>query len=149
MDKDLEFLKDVDDRYLDVLVDVMINYDGGKEKLKAIKEEYNKFGTSYKNYLDDIVDVYINYGNDAYASVTKGIKNSYRHILNDVCSGFKIKYDVNKSLEHNEQCVLCIDIILTVTVGVRYDVNLSTCTVTVFSRSDCHVIATCRCTVVH
>ena len=106
MDKDLEFLKDVDDRYLDVLVDVMINYDGGKGKLKAIKEEYSKFGTSYKNYLEDIIDAYINYGNDAFANVTKGIKNSYRHILSDVCSGFKIDYDVNKSLEDNEQCVL-------------------------------------------
>ena len=106
MDKDLEFLKDVDDRYLDVLVDVMINYDGGKEKLKAIKEEYSKYGTSYKNYLNDIIDIYINYGNDAYTSVIKGIKNSYRHILSDVCSSFKIDYDSNESLEHNEQCVL-------------------------------------------
>ena len=106
MDRDLEFLRDVDDKYLDVLVDVMINYDGGKSKIKAIKEEYTKFGTSYKNYLDDIVDVYINYGNDAYATVTKGIKNSYRHILSDVCSSFKIDYDINKSLEDNEQYVL-------------------------------------------
>lgn len=106
MDRDLEFLRDVDDKYLDVLVDVMINYDGGKGKIKAIKEEYTKFGTSYKNYLDDIVDIYINYGNDAYATVTKGIKNSYRHILSDVCSSFKNDYDVNKSLEDNEQLVL-------------------------------------------
>ena len=106
MDKDLEFLRDVDDKYLDVLVNVMINYDGGKGKIKAIKEEYTKFGTSYKNYLDDIVDTYINYGNDAYANITKGIKNSYRHILSDVCSSFKIDYDVNKSLEDNEQLVL-------------------------------------------
>ena len=106
MDKDLEFLKHVDDRYLDVLVDVMINYDGGKGKIKAIKEEYTKFGTSYKNYLDDIVDVYMNYGNDAYANVTKGIRNSYRHILSDVCSSFGIKYDNNKSLEENEYYVL-------------------------------------------
>lgn len=106
MDKDLEFLKDVDDRYLDVIVNVMINYDGGKEKLKAIKEEYSKFGTSYKNYLNDIIDIYINYGNDAYASVTKGIKNSYRHILSDVCSGFKINYDVKKTLDDNEKGLL-------------------------------------------
>ena len=106
MDKDLEFLKAVDDKYLDVLVNVMINYDGGKGKIKAIKEEYTKFGTSYKNYLDDIVDTYINYGNDAYANITKGIKNSYRHILSDVCSSFGIKYDNNKSLEENEYYVL-------------------------------------------
>ena len=106
MDKDLEFLKHVDDRYLDVLVDVMINYDGGKGKIKAIKEECAKFGTSYKNYLDDIVDVYMNYGNDAYANVTKGIRNSYRHILSDVCSSFRIEYNNNKSLEENEYYVL-------------------------------------------
>ena len=106
MDKDLEFLRDVDDKYLDVLVNVMINYDGGKGKIKAIKEEHTKFGTSYKNYLDDIVDVYMNYGNDAYANVTKGIRNSYRHILSDVCSSFGIKYDNNKSLEENEYYVL-------------------------------------------
>ena len=106
MDKDLEFLKDVDDKYLDVLVNVMINYDGGKGKIKAIKEEYAKFGTSYKNYLDDIVDVYMNYGNDAYANVTKGIRNSYRHILSDVCSSFRIEYNNNKSLEENEYYVL-------------------------------------------
>ena len=37
MDKDLEFLRDVDDKYLDVLVNVMINYDGGKGKIKAKK----------------------------------------------------------------------------------------------------------------
>ena len=106
MDKDLEFLRDVDDKYLDVLVNVMINYDGGKGKIKAIKEEYAKFGTSYKNYLDDIVDVYMNYGNDAYANVTKGIRNSYRHILSDVCSSFRIEYNNNKSLEENEYYVL-------------------------------------------
>jgi hypothetical protein len=60
MDKDLEFLKDVDDRYLDVLVDVMINYDGGTSKIRAVKEEHSKYQhrsehptapTIYSHYL--------------------------------------------------------------------------------------------------
>lgn len=106
LDKDLEFLKKVDDKYLGVLVDVMINYDGGTSKIKAVKEECSKYGTSYQNYLDVIVDTYLNYGRDAFANVGGGIKISYRHVLSDVCSKFDVKFDVNDTLVSNEQKVL-------------------------------------------
>lgn len=92
LDKDLEFLKKVDDKYLGVLVDVMINYDGGTSKIKAVKEECSKYGTSYQNYLDVIVDAYLNYGKDVLKSIGKGdLKISYRHVLYDVCAELKIK----------------------------------------------------------
>lgn len=91
LDKDLEFLKKVDDKYLGVLVDVMINYDGGTSKIKAVREECSKYGTSYQNYLDVIVDTYLNYGKDVFANVGGGIKISYRHVLSDVCVGLKMK----------------------------------------------------------
>ena len=106
MDKDLGFLKDVDDRYLGILVDVMINYDGGSGKIKAVKEECSKYGTSYQNYLDVIIDAYLNYGKDAFAIVSGGIKISYRHILSDVCSAFGVKFNLDMTLEENEQVVL-------------------------------------------
>ena len=106
MDKDLEFLKDVDDRYLDVLVDVMINYDGGTSKIRAVKEEHSKYGTSYKNYLDEIIEAYLNYGRDAFAIVGSGIKISYRHVLSDVCSRIGKKFKLELTLEENEQLVL-------------------------------------------
>lgn len=106
LDKDLEFLKKVDDKYLSVLVDVMINYDGGTSKIKAIKEECSKYGTSYQNYLDVIVDAYLNYGKDVFANVGSGIKISYRHVLSDVCSKLDVKFDANDTLVGNEQKVL-------------------------------------------
>ncbi|MDO4756009.1 MAG: hypothetical protein Q4A54_06670 [Parabacteroides sp.] len=106
MDKDLEFLKNVDDKYLDGLVDVIIKYDGGSNKIKAAKEEHTKYGTPYANYIDIIIDTYLDYGNDAFATVGSGIKHSYRHILGDVCKRFKVTYDTNKALEENEQILL-------------------------------------------
>ena len=106
MDKDLEFLKDVDDRYLDVLVDVMINYDGGTSKIRAVKEECSKYGTSYKNYLDVIIDAYLNYGRDAFDIIGGSIKTSYRHLLSDVCSKLGVKFNLEMTIEENEQIVL-------------------------------------------
>ena len=106
MDKDLEFLKAVDDKYLDVLVDVMINYDGGTSKIRAVKEECSKYGTSYQNYLDVIIEAYLNYGRDAFAIMGGSIKTSYRHLLSDVCSKLGVKFNLEMTLEENEQVVL-------------------------------------------
>lgn len=106
IDKDLEFLKDIDGKYLETLVDVMINYDGGSNKLKEVKKECEKYGASYQSYLDVIIDEYLRYGNDAFNNVLSDIKISYRHVLSDVCSSFKIDFDSNKTVEENEQLIL-------------------------------------------
>lgn len=105
LDKDLEFLKNVDDKYLGVLVDVMINYDGGTSNIKAVKEECSKYGASYQNYLDVIVDAYLNYGKDVLKSIGKGdFKISYRHVLSECCQSVNVDFNAQlsvKTIENN------------------------------------------------
>ena len=113
LDKDLEFLKKVDDKYLGVLVDVMINYDGGTSKIKAVKEECSKYGTSYQNYLDVIVDAYLNYGKDVLQSIGKGdLKISYRHVLSECCQSVNVDFKAQLSVKTIENNLLktCLNI---------------------------------------
>ena len=113
LDKDLEFLKNVDDKYLGVLVDVMINYDGGTSNIKAVKEECSKYGASYQNYLDVIVDAYLNYGKDVLKSIGKGdFKISYRHVLSECCQSVNVDFNAQLSVKTIENNLLktCLNI---------------------------------------
>ncbi len=107
MDKDLEFLKKVDDKYLAVLIDVMINYDGGTSKIKVVKEECSKYGTSYQNYLDVVIDTYLNYGRDVLKVIGRAdVRISYRHVLSECCEGTKVTFNQQASVETIENNLL-------------------------------------------
>ena len=52
------------------------------------------------------------------------------------------------NITEEDKCVRCIDFVNAITLGVRCDINLRTCTVTVFCRCEDKCITKCRCTIV-
>ncbi len=110
-DADLEFLKELDSRDLDQLVELLI-YDP-KDKEKRISEElseceeFKKYYPHHNRYWDKIAAELQKYGGNTFANLLRGgVGVVYREILMDVCDKLKVNYNKYSSTEMIEENLL-------------------------------------------
>lgn len=100
-DKDLEFLKEMNNGDLEDFVNLLI-YDP-KDNEKRVTEtlstsdEYKMYGKNYKMYMDRILEEFQLYGGNTLVNIFRGFSGvCYDEIVRDVASALKVK-DISKS----------------------------------------------------
>lgn len=104
MDKDLEFLKEVNEEFLGIFVDIMLKK-GELTEFLSVSDEYKRYGKDYKKYVKRIAEEYQSFGTNSFCNLI-GSYNSYKEILCDVADKMKVNFNKDQSVELIEQKLL-------------------------------------------
>ena len=109
-DKDLEFLKNLESKELEQLVEILI-YDKDWEKryTEELSESdgYRKYYPEHSKYWQDIIEELQRFGGNSIANMLRfGEGVLYKEILTDVCDKLKVNYNKNSNVERIETNLL-------------------------------------------
>ncbi len=109
-DEDLEFLKYLESKDLDQLVNILIyDTDGLKRFAEELSESesYKKYYPDHVKYWQDIAGELQKFGGNTFANILRGGKGVlYKEILMDVCDKLKVNYNKNSNVERIETNLL-------------------------------------------
>ncbi len=108
-DKDLEFLKDISSKDLDILVSVLTKDEKGKLRFTenlTYKEFYKKNYPDHHKYWDKIAEEIQCYGGNTIANTLRGGGVRYNDIVTDVCKHLKIDIEKDDNTEDLEMKLL-------------------------------------------
>lgn len=97
MDRNLEFMRTLNNNQLKLFVDTMLEKGDLTEELTASKE-YQMYGENYEKYIDRIVQEYIDFGSNTLTKYLVG-ENSYKEILISVADQLKVNFNEEQSVE--------------------------------------------------
>lgn len=104
MDKNLEFMKEVDNEQLGIFVDVMLQK-GNLTEMLSVSDEYKLYGKNYNLYWNRIEKEFLDFGSNTITSAIFGNKD-YKEILIDVADKLKINFNKEQSVENIEGKIL-------------------------------------------
>lgn len=100
MDKNLDFMKELNNEQLEIFVETMLKKGELTETL-TISNEYKKYGKNYLQYLERIEEEFLNFGSNTF-----WFRKNYRDILIDVANKLKINFNDEQSIEVIEGKIL-------------------------------------------
>lgn len=108
-DKNLNFLKKIDNEKLDVLINIITKDKEGNlrdsEDL-TLQDEYKKYHPNHQKYWYLIAADYQYFGGNTLVSIFRGEGVLYQEILKDTCSSMKVNLPKNASIETQERNLL-------------------------------------------
>lgn len=110
-DKDLEFLRELQDRALDNFVSILVyDKDGEKRHSEGLSSnpKYEEYFPQHSKYLDEILEEFQRFGGNIFtlSNPFRETGVSYEEILCDVADHLKVKYDKGESTENIEKAIL-------------------------------------------
>jgi len=109
-DEDLEFLKELESKDLEQLVEILIyDKDGEKRYTEELSESegYKKYYPDHVKYWQDIVEELQRFGGNSFVNMLRlGEGVLYKEILIDVCDKLKVNYNKNSNVERIETNLL-------------------------------------------
>ena len=104
MDKNLDFMKELDNEQLGIFVEVMLKK-GELTEILSVSDEYKMYGKNYKLYWNRIEKEFLDFGSNTITSAFFGNK-AYKDILIDVAEKIKINFNKEQSIENIEGKIL-------------------------------------------
>lgn len=104
-DKHLDFLSDVDNESLEVLVELLTKDKDGLERVAGeltMEPRYKKHQPNHNEYWDLIAAEYQSFGGNTFVNLVRGGGVSYEEILTDVCGKMKVELPKNPTVETME-----------------------------------------------
>ena len=109
-DDDLKFLKELESKDLEQLVEILIyDKDGEKRYTEELSESkgYRKYYPNHKEYWQDIVEELQRFGGNSFVNMLRfGEGILYKEILIDVCDKLEVNYNQNSNVERIETNLL-------------------------------------------
>jgi len=108
-DEDLEFLKELESKDLEQLVEILIyDKDGKKRYTEELSESdgYRKYYSEHSKYWQDIIEELQKFGGNTILNKMRGRGVQYKEILTDVCDKLKVNYNANSNTERIETNLL-------------------------------------------
>jgi uncharacterized protein YaaW (UPF0174 family) len=108
-DEDLEFLKELESKDLEQLVEILIyDKDGKKRYTEELSESdgYRKYYSEHSKYWQDIIEELQKFGGNTILNKMRGRGVQYKEILTDVCDKLKVNYNANSNIERIETNLL-------------------------------------------
>ncbi len=104
MDKNLDFMKELDNEQLGIFVEVMLKK-GDLTEILSVSDEYKMYGKNYKLYWNRIEKEFLDFGSNTITSAFFGNK-AYKDILIDVAEKIKVNFNKEQSIENIEGKIL-------------------------------------------
>ena len=108
-DHDLEFLGELDDDHLAVLVEILTKDTKGKSRTTeelTTKREYRAHYPHHSKYWKKIAEEIQLFGGNTFVNFFRGSGVQYKEILCDVCSKMKVNYNKSASTQQIEKYLL-------------------------------------------
>ena len=108
-DRHLEFLSGLDNKELEVLVDIITKDKDGdirESEDLTLQDRYKKYNPNHQKYWDLIAADYQYFGGNTFISIFRGNGVVYEEILSDVCEKMKVNLPKNPSVSVMEQNLL-------------------------------------------
>lgn len=108
-DEDLEFIRYMSNKDLNLLVDTVIKENGEYRKNLCFgnKKKFETYYPHHEKYIDELLEEIQTFGGNTIANIVRlGKGVSYKEIVLDICNHIGVEYDEKDSVELNEQKIL-------------------------------------------
>lgn len=100
MDKNLEFMKELDNEQITIFVETMLNK-GDITEMLTVSDEYKKYGKDYSKYIERIIEEFLDFGSN-----TLWFRKTYKEVLIDVADKLKVNFNKEQNVENIETKIL-------------------------------------------
>ena len=100
MDKNLEFMKELDNEQITIFVETMLKK-GDITEMLTVSDEYKKYGKDYSKYIERIIEEFLDFGSN-----TLWFRKTYKEVLIDVADKLKVNFNKEQNVENIETKIL-------------------------------------------